>query len=476
MNINQLGFFFESYPSLLFVPVGRKHSGVRSLGHKEERAVLSRLHQMISREIKNLSSEEQQLLKRFIGTEELALPVPVYNQENLYANLIRPEMFLWKKHSLQRGLPMKDAYFYETAYSKLSSDQLDTHVKRLVQDYVFCSKLNQNDRNSWLEKIENAYRKHPFIRLAQEKQHVVQAIEIMNRSSLLAVLKYPEDIAYWRHRVEIVMRPYRQIPSDWRWESCEHEKEITIQVESQSILCTCPNCNFTVSYLVNQKCVVLPIEVNMAQAIKRIATIESQFDEIAVQSMNVVQSLNDLQLLKERMSPYSSVMKEVLALQDKLGVDMETANSVACYKALEKIVLPSGDITPDLLCFSKVEVPEIAVLNEVRKWEQLDSAALEEELVYLRSYLEEQAAELKPKPGDVVFKTNGYQITRAEVEKMKTFLQETELQISNHILVQVLKGEATNKVRSLDLHQAAIFGMLEHWPVKFITKSVKGLF
>jgi len=295
----------------------------------------------------------------------------------------------------------------------------------------------------------------------------------MNKSSLLAVLKYPEDIAYWRHRVEIVMRPYRQLPAEWRFEVCSHEKKITVQNESQSIVYSCPTCQFTLIYEVNHDRVLLPNEVNMEQAIKRIATIERQFNDIATQSMNVIDSLKNVQLLKQQLTPFESQIQHIVTLQGRLENDVKTHPAVTAFKALDRITLPAAQITPDLLSLAKVEVPEIAVFKEAEKWKHIDFVTLEDELNQLHWLLQKQVDELQPKPNDVLVDVSGYQMTRMDLEKVEGFLEETELKLSLHILVQVLKGEATNKVRLLELHETTIFGLFAWWPEKYITRAMK---
>lgn len=41
-----------------------------------------------------------------------------------------------------------------------------------------------------------------------------------------------------------------------------------------------------------------------------------------------------------------------------------------------------------------------------------------------------------------------------------------------HLLVQILKGAATNKIQRSGVHEADIFGLLKDWPNKYITKAM----
>ncbi|TFE00180.1 RQC-minor-2 family DNA-binding protein [Jeotgalibacillus sp. R-1-5s-1] len=472
MSIQQLGYEFDAYSNLLFVPVGRRYSSIRSIGHKEERAVLSRIQQSVTEELNALDAEQREQLSRFIGSEKAMLPIPVYKQEHIYPMLVRPEMFLWTTHSLQRGLPIDHALFYEKTYSKLSSEQLADHIRHVVRDYVFCAHLQQQERSQWINRIAAAYKKHPFIQLAEAKEPIVNAVETMNRSSLLAVLKFPEDIAFWRHRVEIVMRPYRQIPGSWRWEMCDHAKELTILDETQSILCECPICQFQITYDVNKDEITLPEEPIMERTVKRIATIERQFNEIADQSLNVIGALRELQTIQQKLKPHIPLLEEVLTLQNELEIhdEMEITN---CYSAIKEIEIPDESITPELLSLSEVKLMDVAILKEAGKWSNIDFNQAKEQLQLHLAHLLELQAERQPKPGDVIFETNGFQLTRAEAEKVELFTEQTDLTLTFHILSQVLKGEPTNKIRTLQLHESPIFGLLRSWPDKYITKAVK---
>ncbi|TDL79203.1 hypothetical protein E2R53_17415 [Peribacillus frigoritolerans] len=41
-----------------------------------------------------------------------------------------------------------------------------------------------------------------------------------------------------------------------------------------------------------------------------------------------------------------------------------------------------------------------------------------------------------------------------------------------HLLVQILKGAATNKIQRSGFHEADICGLLNDWPNKYITKTM----
>ncbi|MBM7581119.1 RQC-minor-2 family DNA-binding protein [Jeotgalibacillus terrae] len=464
------GVQIEPYDKLLFMPVGRRYGNIRSIGHKEERAVLSRLQQAVHRALPQFSYRELQDIKEFLNADCWRMPVPVTREEELYPQLVRPEMFLWQEHSGQRGLPIDESYFYGKIYSRLSAEGLHYHVSYVLKDYAFCAKLHRMKREYWLDQIYDAYSRHPFIQLAKEKNHIVEAVERMNRSSLLGVLKFPEDIAYWRHRVEIVMRPYRDVPDAWRWEMCTHEKELT--VNGEALVCTCPVCEYAVTYHVEEERIELREEPIMERTVKRIATIERQLNEIGAQSMNVVETLRDVQTLKWKLDAFSGRLERLVEMKAELEV--EAPEIVGCYEQLKAVRMPDERVEPVLMSLSEVVLPDTKVLKAVRDWQTLEvsDALLDELMLEWTALLEAN----QPKPDDVLVEVEGFQVTRAEAEQVEAFLDETELTLSLHLLAQMLMGEPTNKVRTLRLHETAVFGMLSEWPEKYAVRAVKKLF
>lgn len=467
MQLQQIAYQFDDYPSLLFVPAGRKYSEIRSIGHKEERAALSRLQQTAAKELLSVPEEDMTLLKTFLGTDRPSIPLPVYKQERLYPHLIRPEMFLWKKHSVQRGLPINSSYFYPEVYGTLSAQDLSRHVKKVVQEYLFCARLNKYERKHWLEKISSAYTQHPLIKLASSKEAVINGVETMNKSSLLGVLKYPEDIAYWRHRVEIVMRPYRSIPKAWQWTVCSHEKELTLHADTDSIICTCSACRYSVSYHVSMDEAALLNEVNIPQATKRIATIERQFNEIAVQSKETMEKLYVLKEVQTELEQHAPIIKQIQDFQTRLGNAAETHPAAAIYTEIEQLSFPDA-IQPRLLSLASISVPDASVLKRAESWQLPHD--LGESLARHFQKLQELAEQRKPQADDVMFEIKEFRLLRSHLEKIQLFLQEET--VPNHMLVQILKGEATSKIRRSGFHEAEVFGLLNEWPAKYITKAI----
>ncbi|WP_280772068.1 RQC-minor-2 family DNA-binding protein [Salipaludibacillus daqingensis] len=462
------------YPSLLFVPVGDKSSMIRSVGTKEEKAQLSRLQEAVFHEFSTRSKIELKLLETFLGTDRPCIPVPIFQQKHLYPNLLKAEMFLFNQVSPYQRISIESQYFYKKIWGRLTTDQLINHVNAVVSVYLFCAKVSSHEKRYWLSSIEKAYENHPFIQLARSKKNIVEAVEIMNKSSLLAVLKYPEDISYWRHRVEIVMRPYRAIPSKWRWKMCNHEKELLPQPASNTIKCICHECDFSVTYDIDEHDVALPKEVNLFQATKRIATIERQFNDIASQSENVTKNIQKLQEFKYFLAEHRVIIEAILDLQDTLPKKLEMPSHplIHCYEEIHQVSLPESMNESMLLWMSNVQISDISIFKKIEEWQSMMHSDISEELKRVHIHLTQLAEENRARPDDIIVQMKNYKITREKAEIIVLFLEKQDREIPLHILVQVLKGEATNKLRSLHFHEEELFGLLDCWPEKYITKAI----
>lgn len=469
MSILQHSFSFNPYSTLRFIPVGRKYPSIRSIGHKKERAVLTRVQHIVDPLFSNMSQENVDILIDFLGGS-LYLPVPVYKEEELYPHLLRPETFLWRAHSTQRGIPIEKEYFYPQNYSQLSGKELERHLHTVVADYLFCAKLHKRSQEQWTRRIEDAYVSHGFIKLANEKSNVIEAVEKMNKNSLLSVLNYPEDVAYWRHRVEIVMRPYRHIPDNWKWTMCDHEKTLVMQAEKESILCRCETCDYGVTYHVSTGQVTLPMEVDLPQATKRINTIERQFNEMAENTPKVMEVIRGLQELQETLTAYSQKFEQLILF--KKSTEKLLHPLVEAYQEILSLTLPTEPVESNLLSLVNVEIPDMGILKKVELWKTYGQGDLDEQLETLVTDWGQAVEEAAPKATDVVFQVKEFVLMRGQVDKVRAFLAHQEQDIPTQMLVKILSGEGTSKIRRLGLHESTIFGLLSDWPSKYVTKAM----
>ncbi|QPC45638.1 RQC-minor-2 family DNA-binding protein [Mangrovibacillus cuniculi] len=431
--------------------------------------MLTRVQHIVEPLFANMSQEDVDSLLDFLGGS-LYLPVPVYKEEELYPQLLRPETFLWKEHSLQRGIPIEKEYFYPQNYSALSGKELERHLSKIVADYLFCAKLHKQSQEQWIRRLEDAYVTHGFIQLANEKNSVVEAVEKMNKNSLLSVLHYPEDVAFWRHRVEIVMRPYRHVPDEWKWKMCDHQKNLVMQAENDSIHCRCETCNYGVTYHVSTGQVTLPLEVDLAQATKRIATIERQFNDMAEKTPKVISVIRDLHELKVALTAQSQRLEQLVLFKHQ--VEALSHPLVEAYQEILSIHLPLEPVEPSLLSLVSVEIPDMRVLKKVALWKTFVQDGLESQLEMLLENWGQAVEEAAPKATDVVFQMKDLVLMRGDAEKIKEFLEDYEEEVPTQMLVKILNGEGTSKIRRLSLHEAPIFGLLRDWPSKYVTKAL----
>lgn len=64
----------------------------------------------------------------------------------------------------------------------------------------------------------------------------------------------------------------------------------------------------------------------------------------------------------------------------------------------------------------------------------------------------------------------GYGLTRGMIEDIEDVPGWSDIPV--HLLVQILKGEATSKIRRMGLNDTSIFAMLSSWPAKYITQAM----
>ena len=464
------------FENLIFIPLGEtgESTKFRPFGSKDDKALLSRLQEAVSIEISKKEFYELNQLTSMFGTDRPCIPVPIVEQNHLCRNLLRAESFLFNEKSIQPGQPVMNFNFFKKELPNLNAEQLQSHIKEVVNDYLFCARISFSGKNHWLKRIKEGYQKNAFIELANSKNDIVEAVERMNKSSLLAVLKYPEDISYWRHRVGIVMRPYRAIPKEWRWKICSHDKKIFPHADSCTITCRCETCFFTVIYDVGKDELYLPEEVNLFQAEKRIATIERQFNQIASQNEHITENIEVLRKFKIVTGSYKETIESIIAIQNTLPdeVDVPTHPLIMCYKAMLQVEIPNKEHESMLLWMSDVEIPDVSLFKKIDQWQKLIENDFSKELDDLQFHLINLSKLYGPRPTDTVVQIKKYKLTREMAEKIDQFSEAAEDIMTIHILVKMLKGQATNKIRSLHLHEVDLFGSLASWPEKYITKAM----
>ncbi|MFA1641963.1 RQC-minor-2 family DNA-binding protein [Chryseomicrobium imtechense] len=451
MSLTQVGFTDQPFDHLYLLPIGAE------LPSSISKSFLNQLNATIKELLHAFPMEDQHRIAKLTQLPVGVFPLAVVGETSAYPYLIQPDYFLWKKQKQGLQLTTQTHHFDTKNLYKLSETQLKSYLELQLTRYAFTGKLISLSRKQWKAKAQAAYSQNPFIELAREKRDVIEAVEVLNRSMLLGVLNPPEDVAFWRHRVEIVLRPYRALPEKARYAACKHPIKLEISKSATSFTVTCEECNLQYGYYPLSDQVVLPEEPSIEQAKKRIATIERQFNDLAEGTPKVIRALQKLQQVQ--------LWTKNVATQDILGPGNQLVASI------REAVFPHDLIEPTLLSLQHVK---LATIDSLRFVQPYLAFTKEEFLNVLQDELEQAnhtTTEIS-KSEVVYFSTKGYELMEEEVDVIEDYLARDE-NMTFHLLIQVLKGEATSKVRSLNLHTSPIFGLLRPWPKKLIPQAIK---
>ncbi|MCD7035416.1 hypothetical protein LRR81_14315 [Metabacillus sp. GX 13764] len=466
MSLDALAQYFDPYPSLAVFPLGKKTKSVRSPGHKKERAVFGRMEECLQE--LDMKEPERQALQGFFGLGGSAV-FPVFSKkgDELYPHFIRPESVLWKEFSSQHGVPLHPEGFYPESFASLSRDALFAHVKETVRDYLFAAYISKKSRGEWEKFLEESYYKHPFVQLAHEKKRVIEAAEKMNRSSLLSLLSPPEDVSFWRKRIEIVLRPYRLLPP-----LCSHQKEMSLHSETETMVFSCAECKTKLIYHVKESVLELEEEPDMEKAKKRIATIERLFNGLAAKNTGLLEDLDKVMDWKKRLIKLPKVMEMMEKLYAKPFLEKEADPFSAFLKHLHQTAAPETRDPSELLWLSGFVISPLSLLKEIR---QTTFKETEARLELLEVELENAlTAEVLP-PEKTILAIKQSTLSFQDLTVILTGL-EAELQNQPlHLLAQVLKGRTSSKIREEKLDETEQFGYLQHWEEKDIQKAFKKL-
>ncbi|WP_082232524.1 RQC-minor-2 family DNA-binding protein [Halobacillus massiliensis] len=474
----------ERYPYIVLTPIGKKNKHIRSIGHKFERSILSRLNEAVAEyvEKKGLNVKSLQDFLNIKGKS--ILPVSFLKDDMIYPHLIKPELFLWNSLPEEHGLPMDSKYVYEQNITVLSADQLDQHVREVIDDYLFLAEISKKDRNYWLSKIISSYHHHPIVKLAKEQKETVTAVEQMKQSALISLLKYPEDISFWRYRAGIALRPFLSLPNQWLNEekgTCDHKKTLTFNAKEKKINYTCDSCGVQFYYFPESNEVRLENEFDDKLALRRIKTIHKQFNDIADQNADLLQQLRQLSFLNNRLEQVSSQLTEALHLAkqiERLQVDKTVITAyplLEMYEKLSNSTLPVESFPSSLIWLAQVELADVAMVKQAEKWENQLPEDLGPAVSHMLQELHEKLNEAAYQEDDIIISIKGLQLKYAAAQQMLDLIHYYGTDYPAHTLVQVLAGKSTNKIRRLHLHETRWFGLLSDWPEKHIQRLLRQL-
>ena len=473
MTVKQHTYHFDAYPMFAFLPMGKKNKRIRSVGQKVQKGLLHRLHDHVKRKIDAFTREERMKLQTFLEQDtEAVLPIPINKEDELYPHLIKPEQLIWESFSPMHGIPIHNSSTYSESYINLSTEELDHHLDQVLRDYLFCADVAKQTRHDWEKQIVDGFQRHPFIQLAKEKEEVVQAVEKINHSPLISLLNSPEDLSFWRHRVEIVMRPYREIPDAWLWRGeniCSHEKEMIFHAASSEIEYCCDSCRFAVYYNVSEERVRLKEEINMERAQKRIATIERQFNEMVEKTPRLVEKIDEVAKALSAFEPFVDIYNEVLDLKSRLEI-AEAPDTVTLYEQLRTVSLPEEREGSPLVWLSKISTDTI----EPFKPRVILPIVNETEVTRVRAYLDNliSLSTHSPSNEEHYVTIKGNVLTFGELKGVLQFISMHENE-PLHVMTKVLTGQTTNALRIQGLHEDENCGLLNDWEEKHVVKAIK---
>ncbi|WP_173918438.1 RQC-minor-2 family DNA-binding protein [Halobacillus sp. Marseille-Q1614] len=474
----------ERYPYIVLTPIGKKNKHIRSIGHKFERSILSRLNDAVAEYV---SEKEIDVisLQTFLNIHGKAiLPVSFLKDDMIYPHLIKPELFLWSSLPQEHGLPMDSKYVYEKDITNLSGDQLAHHVREVIDDYLFLAEISKYERKLWLHRIVSAFHKHPIVQIAKEQKEVVSAVERMNQSALISLLKYPEDISYWRNRAGIVQRPFRFLPQHWLDEehgTCRHQKTLTFCAKEKTIKYSCEPCSVHLYFSEETNEVRLEKEFDDELTLRRVNTLHQQFNNLADQNADLLQQLRQLSFLKERLSMVSSQLAEALHLAKQIERLQKNENVVSTYPLLdmyEKLnhsKLPVESFPSSLIWLSQIELADVSMVKQAETWQKRVPEEIGPAVSRLLQELHERMSEAAYQDDDIIISIKGLQLSYASAQQMLDLIHYYGTDYPAHTLVQVLAGKSTNKLRRLHLHETRWFGLLSDWPEKHIQRLLRQL-
>ncbi|MYL54975.1 hypothetical protein GLW08_16700 [Pontibacillus yanchengensis] len=486
MSLTKLTYYMEEFPYLVFYPGGKKNKSIRSINNKVRKESIHRIHTMVEESVQHITQEDVTALQAFLGLQGASvLPLLISKEGDLYlGGLVKPELFLFKTFSNEHGVPIHQEYVFETKINTLSNDKLEPLIQSLINQYIFCAKLAKYSRENWIAYLESRFQSHSLVTFAQSKKEEVQAVEKMNKLNLLSQLKYPEDIAFWRHRVEIVMRPFRSIPMHWLWSSgstCNHQKDLIVHSEKRVMELHCDICDYQFFFYYEEDALQLNEEFDLEKVRKRVNTIERQFNEIVEKNDSLLDKLKRIRSIQLTLKPFQYKWKSVCDLLEQINKipkqtgDIPFSPFVEIFTQLNKITIPNHEDESYLLWFSQIELPNVHVLKTIDNWEQLLNQDIGRLLTEYEKQLEEYLEQNKISRQEEFMKVNNHSLYWGEVEQMLQLIHDYAGLYPAHVITQVLIGKTSNKIRTEKLHYTSQFGVLDQWLEKDAMKALKTL-
>jgi hypothetical protein len=475
----QLLITFEPYPALTFIPLGRKNKTVRSLGTKHIKGLLTRMNDGIEAVMNNLSEEDKRLLSAFLYENKASgFPIPIGKKDELHPSFWKPETFLWKGHNEHTGIPIHSEQFYPETFTKMSKEELTPYIEKVVNDYMFCARVHDSTRDEWLKHINKKFFEHPLISLYHEHKETIEGAEKVKRSPLLFLMKDPDQVAFWRGRVEIIMRPFRSLTYEVFHNgltSCPHGIHLSFHSAFETIHAHCDRCHISFTYDVANNEVTLKEEFDVRLASKRIATMKRQFHEMMRQNGALLEKLKLLQqwktnlaVYKERLDEIWDVRKQVnlYALQEKQNLLPAT---LVFIQAILDSDIPKQEGPPSISWFAQWHVPDVSLLNEMydaSSW--MKEPLLEETIQHLLENEQKRLLQTKQDLLHIPAEIGHIQLLPSQLPLLLELVDTLGKEENQQMYSQILMGMTTSSMRQKQFDRLSAFGLFSSFKLKHL--------
>ncbi|MCP8970742.1 RQC-minor-2 family DNA-binding protein [Ectobacillus ponti] len=449
----------DKYQSILLLPLGRKNKSVRSFGHKQMRGMLARLDSAVGEVLLQMPEAELAAYSAFTGGR---LPVPVTREEELASFLWKPDAFLWKSFSLQRGVPQKQEQFYTKELLHLSKQELLLHVQTVIQDYVLCAHISKRSPEKFLSHIRELHSRHPLIQLYRAHESELVALSSLQKASFLFAMKPQERVAFWRERRDVMMRPFHDVPLDLQQLQLEDMK---IEFQYPYVKLQFSKPQITLLYQPFQEYLTFVQEINVPLAEKRVRSVIALFRELLQENDWLKKRLGHIRSRQQYLQEHTAAVQELRALGREAcerGREMPLP-LLHMVEQLEQAVVPSLDNGNQLVQLSQVHLPDITLLT---RWDSfaVSFEAEWEKLPQTRDALRRLASQPMQIPLSCDSRT---------AAAILAFLAAASPALTS--LLSVLQGRASRMNRLHGYTDQQAFGCLQDWNEKQQLDLVKEL-
>ncbi|MBM7703458.1 RQC-minor-2 family DNA-binding protein [Metabacillus iocasae] len=470
----------ESYPSLTFLPLGRKNKSVRSLANDHTKGVLTRLNKAVEVALSEYVEDDIQLLQAFLYDETKGgLPVPITKQEEVYPYLWKADAFLWRTFSEQKGIPIHSNEFYTNSFVTMTKEQLETYIKQVIKSYMFCARIHDTTRRDWLGHVNKRFHEHPIVALYHKNRDDIVAIEAAKTSPLLFLMKNPDQIAFWRSRIEIIMRPFRSMSLNVFEQglfACPHEMTIDLNENEETMRILCDKCGVEMTYHVADDIVTLKDDYNVILTSKRLHTTRRQFTDIMKDNPHVVDKLYLLQEWKQILAKQQPLLTQLKDIYSEINDYMIHSRSTMDDPFLHFLFKVKRSSIPDwpsesmsLPWFAEWHLDDISMMNELYTF----NVYLQEEKLIKKLHESVKEATDTLEETKQAFFTNSLKVGRidfspVDLHSLLQLVKEIGATETQQTYIAILSGQLSSTLRRKQYDQLTAYSMLKQMKQKYL--------